>query len=218
MVKNNIRINDMSIDVLKSTIMSDLNANGISVELESSTEELVQLNVKRGIYKSTVQLERNRHRPLYVQLNVDYLIQQEMNKELKKMAKMQTRRNISQGFGGGFFRIYFLFIVLGFVATILYLIIDAIMQSTTGTTLAIVIVVTLILLIIFNPLIQSRINRGLQNFDQEVLDIVSGTLERLRKEDSKIKQRTTVKCWNCFEDIKLDSSFCEKCGEQQDLL
>ena len=175
---------------------------------------MIQYYVKHGLSQTTVKINRDRHKPLYVDVSVDALLLREM----KRSEKDQNRRRSKNKQQSGNFRFigfYILFSVLGFVLSIFIGGIQPTVRWLSNPANYVLIIIAFILVfIILNNIIPAgskNWDRRLMTFDNEVMKEIEMILHSIQREI--IGTTVVQQCWNCFEDVKVDSPCCEHCGE-----
>ena len=214
MVKGTIRLDDIATDEITNHLGNSLKSNNCQVELESRAGYEARFLIQRSRLKTTAVLSRFRHKPLFVEVEVNNIVLREMEEGAKKQAKRaaSAQRNQS-GRGYGFFFIYY---AIFFIAALVVAGTTAVRQwlqepVNQGIFVGAIVLITVIIYVIA-PMISQRHIRALNKFDKEVFGVIVASLEELQKRQSGKPKK--IKCWNCFEEIDGTLDFCEKCGKE----
>jgi len=205
---------------LKPIIEQELEENGFHTELENVAEWELTFKVKRTGYTSRINLERTRHRPLQLEVTADYNYYNYQKNQATKNKKRNQNRNSQTPF---YYRYWPLFFFLGLILTVLTfaanLFVSFVNVLTPGWTsaqrgigVAAVILVIVLFWIFVVPILRNRLNSNNAVIDKEVLAILENKLQEVNKE---MIGTETVKCWNCFTELKLGQMTCPKCGSDQ---
>jgi len=212
--KDAIRLDDIATNEITNHLAKSLKSNNCKVELESSAGYEVRFLIQRFRLKTTAVLSRFRHKPLFVEVDVNNSVLREMEEGAKKQAKRAASAQKKQDRGGyGFIFIYY---VIFFIAALFVAGTTAVRQwlqepVNQGISVGAIISITIIIYVMV-PMIKKRHIRALNKFDNEVFGVIVASLEELQKRQSGEPKK--IKCWNCFEEIDSTLDFCENCGKE----
>jgi hypothetical protein len=199
---------------LRSDVESTLSDRGYLCHLESMSDSELMIKVSKGQRKTLMKIERLRHRPLEVVLEVDY-----SQADVKLNVSRPRQSNNSSMFS---YRWIWLLIIFGGVfVTILGNISQAIANGfqQTGFTDGQIITFLIILAIVVPlsvmygiPALQKQLNQGKSEFDRQLLEVVKTRVEQLH---SELTATEVLRCWSCFKEIEFEDKVCPFCGENQ---
>jgi len=204
----------MEMSEVYTRLSDELAELSLELELQSITEDQLQLLVIRNSFTRThLNIERFRHRPMEVQVEVDYQRAKTSSDLIRINQNDSSNSDMSNSIRsvliiGGFF------VALFFGAgSVLSSIIPEQPNSTQVISLAIISVVLFLIIGIYVlPTLFKKRDRHLHDFDQHILQRVGLILQEFHKE---LNDSAILRCWSCFKPIEPSDRICPFCGEQQ---
>ncbi len=183
MVKDTIRLNDLPTELLTKTLNESLGRTNHKITLESTAEFELRYIIQKSRLRTIMMIRRYRHKPLYVEVDVNNRILRDLSEDAKKQAKRQAssdRNNLGLRYGY-FFIFYGIFFVATLIATSLEVFRTWLEQTTNQMIFGGAMVSIAVAIFFVIPVIQNRKISALERFDHEILEIVRASLIDLQK-------------------------------------
>lgn len=201
-----IQLDAMPSEKVKTYVEEKLTEKKINVTLNSIAENEIELIAKKNLAETIVKIHRDIHKPLQITVNVDYLDRYEEKKDINRMQKMNQKNSL-------FSMRYLFYYVIVFGIGVFAIFAEWFKADQNRQYIIFAAVGAVMLLIILKPFFQSYKIKQSKKLDTKIFAIITQALQDLSNEKSAGK--TTIKCWACFKDIPVKSTYCEFCGEVQ---
>ena len=209
MVKTLIKVDSLPTKEIEDEVKKVLTDHSYEMVIDKMGQDSLQFLVYSGNQKTLLHLMRMQHKPIFLELEANFALLKKKKKEEKNQNKSNQRNNLSG--------IWLKLLIFSFFASILaYPILyldDTLRLIAIGSILILFALVTFYILYVY-PFIQQQRFSSLNKLDEKIIRLTELAITDLRK--SKIDPDRVIKCWNCFEDVRTESSFCENCGKAID--
>jgi len=207
----------MAMQDLRDEVAEHLSQQHLQVHTDSiNDDETVLVVSKNSLIKTVVRLQRFRHRPLEVVINVDYN-DVKTTKDVLWTTKPATRRQDRISF-----RWLWLLPVFGGLIIALVTYFESWFAAFFGgdqlDQLQLIVVVTILSIILAVswiygiPVLVKQRQQRMQEFDEELLIMISDKIQQL---DDQLTTTPVVRCWSCFGQLEPKIEICPHCGEKQ---
>lgn len=211
-----LELKSMEMEELCKHLMNELEKHQLQHTLESrSDDELLIKVVRNPVFQTMLTIQRFRHRPLEVMVEVDYSKAKKSNDVIR--TRVDSRDSwLTNGW------LWVLLFFSGMIISSITLLGDKLDQllisiqnefspleiiAIFSVSSALIIVIGIYII----PKLMNEQKNRMKQFDATVLGIVKRRIKELNETQVSVK---VTRCWSCFKQIDQEK-VCPHCGEQQ---